>query len=224
VGTKIRVNDGGLYRNLSYVLLRNSESIQYTEETGWRVYTNNGYEKTTGYQRIPPSIKMPEWFGAANVTTALTPVSATSYCVYLGRADRPYSSVKLQYFVTQSAASGIGWAEAGIYRGTPVLSGSTTITSLGYADASSVWNSTGTKTTEIFISQSMAVGDDLWAVLNVSASTVPLFRAGLVDHLGAGFMQSATNTRISGSATIVPTKSTTDAMPWIVWQGVYQGT
>lgn len=221
VGTKIRFNDNGSLRNLSYVFLRASESIQYTEESGWRVYNNAGYEKTVGYQKIPPAIRMPEWFGTPT-GVALTLVSTNSYCIYLGRAERPLSSVRLQYNVSTQAST-ITWAELAIYRGVPTLQGSVTLTRAGFTDVSAVWNSTGLKTTTVTTSN-IAIGDDLWAVFSNSAGIAAQVTAGSVDHLGAGFMQSITNTQPSTTVSFTPTRDSGSAMPWVAWQGVYQGT
>jgi hypothetical protein len=221
VGTKIRFNDSGSFRNVSYVFLRASESIQYTEESGWRVYNSAGYEKTAGYQKLPPSIRMPEWFGTPT-GVALTLISTNSYCIYLGRAERPFSSIRLQYNVSTQAAS-ITWAELAVYKGTPTLQSAATLNRVGFTDVSGVWNSTGLKTTTVTTTD-IAIGDDLWAVFSNSAGTATQVTAGSVDHLGAGFMQSITNTRPSTTSSFTATRDSGSAMPWVAWQGVYQGT
>ena len=225
VGTKIRFNDNGSYRNVLYAYLRVSESIQYSEEMGWRVYTANGEEKVTGYNRIPSSIRMPEWFGAAGAATTFTSVNNTAYCIYLGRAERPYSSVKVQYRTTTALAGGGAWGELAIYRGVPTLRTGSIFTRLGYADASSSFTSTAdVKTTTVPITSSIAIGDDLWAVFASSGSTATVYRAGVVDNLAAGFYQTSGSTRPSTVTSFTGSVDSTNAPIWMAWQGVYQGT
>ncbi len=227
VGTKIRFNNNGSYRNLSYVFLRASESIQYTEENGWRVYDVNGSEKASGYCDIPGSINMPEWFGAAGVATTQALTNGTAFCTYLGKADRPYSSVKLQYRVTTGLGATVSWAEAAIYKGNPTLSSGSIMTRLGYTNTSGVWNGTGVKTTTIPMTGSVAIGDNLWAVFsNSTTGTVTSFRAGLADTGSAGFLQTSASCQPSTSTntTITGTVDANTPMLWITWQGVYQGT
>ena len=220
---KIRFNDNGSFRNVLYVYLRVGETIQYSEEMGWRIYDVQGSEKTNGFNRIPATIKMPEWFGAANNTSAMSLTNTNSFCIYLGRADRIYSSVKLMYQVTTALGATISWAELAIYKGTPVLNGNATLTRLGYSDMSAVWNTATIKTTTI-TTTGMVTGDDLWAVFsNSTTGTVAQFRCGSADPISSGAYQTSNNTRPSTSTTISGTLTTT-AMPWIVWEGVYQGT
>ena len=226
VGTKIRFNDNGSYRNLLYVYLRVSESIQYSEEMGWRVYTVNGEEKTSGYNKLPSSIRVPESFGLTNATTAQAMTNGTAFCTYLGRAERPYSSVKVQYRTTTALAATVAFAELGIYRGTPSPLTGSTMTRLGYTNISSSLTSVaGIKTSTVPITGSIAMGDDLWAVFsNSGSSTVASLRAGLVDSGSAGWFQTSASCQPSTNATITGTINSTTPMFWIAWQGVYQGT
>lgn len=226
VGTKVRFNDNGSYRNLLYVYLRVSESIQYSDEMGWRVYDSSGGEKINAYHRAPGAIRLPEGFGAANITTTLNLTNSNSHCVYLGSAERPYSSVKLQYQVTGSALGAtIAWAELAIYKGTPTINTGTTMTRVGYADTSGVWNSLGNKTSTVNVSN-VAIGDDLWVVFAPSSSNVtPMgLKAGVADDLGAGFFQTVTNTQPSTNSSIAGTINSGSAQIWLAWEGVYQGT
>lgn len=225
IGVKIRFNANGSYRNLLYVFLRVNESIQYSEEMGWRIYTVNGEEKTTGYNRLPSSMRMPEWFGAANITTTLTLTNGTAYVVYIGKAERPYSSVKIQYKTTTALAGAGAWGEIGIYKGSPTLQTNTALTRLGYADVTTTLTATAGVKTSTVTTSDMAIGDDLYAAIASSGTTATVIRAGLAaDNLGVGFFQTLANTRPSTSATFTPTIDTTTAMPFIAWQGVYQGT
>jgi hypothetical protein len=224
IGVKIRFNNNGSFTNLLYIYLGINESIQYSEEAGWRVYDANGGEKVNAYYRMPGTIRLAEGFGAANASTTLSLTNTNCFCVYLGTAERPYSSVKLQYGVTTQITANISWAELAIYKGTPTINANTSMTRLGFTDTSAVWNTTGNKTTTVSVSD-MAVGDDLWAVFsNSTDGTVASLRAGVVDDLGTGFFQTVTNTRPSTNSSITGTISSTVAQIWVAWQGVYQGT
>jgi len=226
---KIRFNDNGNYRNILYVYLRPGETIQYSEEMGWRVYDSLGNEKTNGFNRIPATIRMPEWFGTANASTTLSLTNTNCFCVYLGRADRIYSSIKVQYQTTTALTATIAWAELAIYKGTPTWSGGSvtgsSLTRLGYTDTSGVWNGAlGNKTTSVTVS-GMVTGDDLYAVFSNSTSgTVTSFRAGLPDYLGSGAYQTVSNKQPSANTTLTGVVDASTAMIWLAWEGVYQGT
>jgi hypothetical protein len=219
IGVTVRFNDNGSYREVLYVYLRVGDTIQYSEEMGWRVYDNEGSEKVIGMNRLPATMRMPEWFGAANITTALTLTSTTAFCYYLGVADRAYTSMSMQYRVTTTIAS-TTWAEMAIYKGTPSLQSATPLTRLGHVDTSGVWNSTGTKTTTIPMAANMAIGDNLWVVLSNSAGTATQIRAGLSEVLGSGIYQTAANTRPSTTSSFTGTIDSGSAMPWVAWQGI----
>lgn len=225
VGTKIRFNNNGSYRNLLYVYLRASESIQYTEENGWRVYDLYGGEKINAFHKLPGTIRMPEGFGTPNASTNLSLTNATCHCVYLGAADRPYSSVKLAYNVTTGLGATITFAELAIYKGNPTIGSGTTMTRLGFTDTSGVWNTTGNKLTTVTTSN-MAINDELWAVFAPSSSnaTPMQLRAGATDDIGVGFFQTVAATQPSTNSSISGTINTGSAQIWVAWQGVPQGT
>jgi hypothetical protein len=226
---KIRFNDNGSYRTVLYVYLRTGESIQYSEEMGWRVYDQLGNERTNGFNRTPATIKMPEWFGSSTAATTVDLTNTNCFCTYLGRADRIYSSVKIQYQPTILLTGTVSWAELAIYKGTPVLSSPTTMTRLGFTDTSSIWNTGATGTagnrTTTVTTTGMNIGDDLYAVFsNSTTGTVTQLRAGLADNLASGVYQTVSNTRPSTNSSITGTVDSTTAMIWMAWEGVYQGT
>ena len=190
---------------------------------GWRTYDSTGAERNSGSSKLPNSVILPENFGAANATTAMTLATTNCYCMYLGRADRVFSSVSVRYGVT-SILSGTTWAELAIYKGTPTLGSGLTMTRLGYTDTSAIWTSTGNKTTSVSCT-GMAIGDDLWAVFSNSATGATQLRAGLVDsQLASGMFQSVTNKQPSANSSITTTVDSTTAMIWLAWQGIPQGT
>jgi hypothetical protein len=226
VGTKIRFNDSGSYRNISYIFLRVSESIQYSEESGWRVYDSLGNERISGFNRMPPSIRMPEYFGSTTVasyaTVALT--NGTAFCEYLGKADRPYSSINVRYKVTTAITSTIAWAEIGIYRVSSfIMNETSSFERLGYVDTSTIWNGLGTYTTNIS-TPNMAIGDDLFVVFsNSTTGTVTSFRAGVANNLNAGVYQTSANTQLSQTSSFSGTLNSSTAIIWTAWEGIYQG-
>jgi len=223
MGVKVRFNDNGSYRNVLYVYLRVGESIQYSEEMGWRVYDNTGSERVAGFNRLPSSIRTPEWFYASGVASAQSLTSGYDYCIYLGKVDRPYSSIQIRYNVT-TAASTITWAEVAIYKGNFSLQTNASLTRIGFTDISGVVNSTGNKTTTITTS-GLVMNDDIWAVFACNSSGALALRSGVAETLGVGYVQVVSSvTRPSTNLTISPTISTVVTIPWIAYQHFYQGT
>lgn len=222
VGVKIRFNDNGSFRNVLYVFLRVGESIQYSEEMGWRVYTLNGEEKISGYNNIPPSVRFPSYIGI-NSTVSTTSLTNTNCNIqYLGRVERPFTSIKIRYRVTTAFTGTVTWAEMAIYKGNISLGVGTVLTRLGFVDTSTVWNSIGIKTSTI-LTPNMSIGDDLFVVFSNSVSgTQTAFRCGLTSYLSSGFCQSVTNTRPSTNSTISGSISA-NLLLNISWQGIYQG-
>lgn len=221
-GVKIRFNLNGTFGTVLTVFLRVGESIQYSEEMGWRTYTSSGYEKITGFQRFFPTIRMPEGFGAPNGTTTYNLGSTITHCQYLGRADRVYSSVRVHYSITVTPVN-LTVAEVAIYRGTPTIQSNATLSRLGVnTSLVASWSLGGINTTTVNTT-GMAIGDDLWAVFYQVSNATMGFLGGQVDHLGSGFVQSTSN-RPSTTSTLSPVISTTTNMIWFAWQGVPQGT
>lgn len=225
IGVKIRFNDNGSFRNVLYVFLMVGESIQYSEEMGWRVYTLNGEEKISGFNNVFPSVRYPTFF-SYNTPSTVSLVNTNCVCQYLGRAERPFSSINLQYKVIISPNGTITWAEVAIYKGTITLGSGTVMTRIGYTDASGIWNSTGNKTTNI-LTPNMAIGDDLFVVFSGSntGANQPGFRSGnQPEIIGSGVYQTVANTRPSTSSTITGTVVTNVVFIELTWQGINQGT
>lgn len=224
IGVKIRFNDNGSFRNVLYVYLEVNESIQYSEETGWRIYDANGSEKIAGFNKIPPAIRMPEGLNIENTSLISILSNGVAYCVYLGKADRQYSSVKIAYRIFTPMGATISYAELAIYKGLPTLGSAATLTRLGFTDTSAIWNSPGTKVTSV-TTPGIAIGDDLWVVFGSSTTgTTPSIRAGQSNVTGAGFFQTVASARPSTNATLVGTVNSTSSMPWVAWEGVPLGT
>lgn len=226
VGTKIQFNKNLTLLIVCFIYLRPNESLQYSEEMGWRVFDGYGAEKITGQNGLFPTIRMPEWFGAPNSTTAVALTNTHSFCIYLGKADRVYSSIRFQYQVTTAITATISWAELAVYSGSLTINSNATLTRLGFTSTSGVWNSTGQKTTSVAIS-GQAIGDDIWAVFsNSTTGTVTSVRAGTSDIFQTGFYQTvASSSQPSENSTLNPTiYSATLAPVWLAWEPVYRGT
>ena len=87
------------------------------------------------------------------------------HAIYLGRANEAITTITIRYSVITAMDPGGGsWAEAAIYKGTPVLGGAASLTRLGYTDIVGVVNSTGRKSTVISLS-GVAATDHLWVII-----------------------------------------------------------
>lgn len=206
--------------NLLNVSLLPNESIQYSPNNGWQVYNDNGLLKVLGMYEAPNALKTAMYVKPINATTNLTLVSGTDYAVYLGKADRRYVTIKLQYNVTTSPTV-VTWSEVAIYKGSPILNGATTVlTFCGFANLSSVVTSTGNKTTSITVT-GITLNDDLYAVFGSSHTGTYTLRAGLADDLGTGFFSTVTGSlRPSTNSTITVTTDSTTAHVWCAWQAL----
>lgn len=219
----IRFNNNGTNRNVIVCTLLINESIQYTCDKGWRVFDANGAEKVTGFLLGPGAMRMTEYFAAANNTTVLTTTSGTDYCFYLGKADKAYSSISIAYRTTTALGATITWAELAIYKGTPTIAANVSLTPrCGFTDCSAIFNQTaGTYTTAVAVT-GINAGDDLWVVFgSVTNGTNMIVRAGLVDDVGAGFIQTLTGSvRPSLNNTLSPTLQNATNNIWAGWQGI----
>lgn len=221
IGVKIRFNDNGSFRTILYVYLRVGESIQYSEEMGWRVYTLNGEEKISGYIGIQPSVKFSSSIPVGSTAASVTLVNTNSLCQYLGKTERAYNTINVQYRLVASFTGAVSWAEIAIYKGNPSLSVGTTMTRMGFLNVATAWATTGVKTAAIPVTN-CAIGDEIFVVFSNSAATSPasIGTGNIADLLGSGILQSVTNTRPSTSSSITGVVDSTTAMLWVAWQGV----
>lgn len=201
------------------VALEPDEQAQYTPENGWMVYNTGGQLKILGSYEAPPDLRFPPTFKPINATTNLTCTSGTDFAEYIGRADRSYSQIKLQFNNTQAPTS-ITWAEVAIYKSLISLASATTVmTHCGHVDVSATIGTTGNKTVTISTT-GITANDDLFAVFGiVEAGTDWTIRAGLVDTYVSGAMGTVTGSlRPSLNKELIITNSATPAMPWVAWQ------
>lgn len=219
----VHFNDGSNKRVIFSASLQPGDSVQYSPNNGWQTYNFNGLLKVAGMSQNPASVRMLEYFNAINATTVLTVASATNYAFYLGKADRAYNQVTIQWQVTTALGATITYADVAIYKGTPLIGSGFTGTLCGWREASgatqSGYGSTGVKTTPI-ITSGITAGDDIWVVFaNQTSGTNAVIRAGLVDDIGAGFIQTATGARPVNAPTAVFTKQVAQNNAWVAWQG-----
>ena len=216
----IRFNNNSTLRNILIVTLYVNESIQYTPEAGWQVYDANGSLKVSGLYQAPGGLRPTEYFGAANTTTTLTLTNTNAFCFYLGKAERNFSSISIAHRVTTAITATVSWAEIAIYKGTPAIGANATLgTRLGFTSTAGVWTATGIYVTAVSLSGCSA-GDDLWVVFSNSTSgTVAQIRAGLVDDVQGGFVQTVNNARPSTNSSLSGTVQNATAHAWVSWQG-----
>jgi len=225
VTISVNFNDNGTKRIVFTSGLYPGDSIQYNPNNGWQCYNYNGLLKVSGVVQTPTSIRSLEYFNAINASTTLTLTTGSDFAFYLGKADRPYNQVTIQYQVTTAIGATITYAELAIYKGImPIGSGLTSNQLCGWVDVSGAnqysLGSTGVKTCPITVT-GVTTGDDIWAVFgSVTSGTNAAIRAGVVDDIGAGFIQTATGSlRPSTNNSISFTKQTAQNNAWLAWQG-----
>ncbi len=216
----VRFNDNGAFRSVIVVMLMANETLQYAYGKGWSAYDASGSLRVVGIRQTLSGIKLSEGFCAIGVATTLTLTSGTTYAIYLGKADRAFSNITVQYNVTTLLGATITWAELAIYKGAPVIGGNITPTRVGYTNAAAIFNNTGVKSTNVAVT-GVQEGDDLWAVFgSVTSGAAMAVRAGLADDVLVGFIQTITGSvRPSTNLTIAFTAQSGTARIWAGWQG-----
>lgn len=182
------------------VSLQAGEALAWTDHGGWQPLDANGRPRVSSVAPLRAGVMLAQHFASANLTTAKTITSNSSFAVYVGRAPAALASVQARYRVTTAAAT-ITWAEVAIAKGAVNVGGNPTLTVVGFADVSAVVNSLGQKTTTINVSagQSILEGDDLWFVVGNSATTALQVRGqSIADDLQVG-LQASLATRPSSN-------------------------
>lgn len=203
----IRTNYNSTIRNVITVTLQQNEYLQYTHRTGWKVFDSNGSLKTLNLNENITDNIFPEYFNGTISSTFS--IGTTTYCQYLGKATGPYTTMNIFYFSLQAMLVPT-WAEMAIYKGNFNIGTNASITRCGYIDASTIWlKAGGSSSTSLIPTTGINAGDDLWLVYGNSAATSVGFRStGLLDYIGAGFIQTAGSLRPSLNATLSCTIST----------------
>jgi hypothetical protein len=127
--------------------------------------------------------------------------SGTSYAHYFGVAEAAWTTVTVRV-QTSAPLVGITWAEAAIYKATPTLGGSPTLTRMGWLDVSGILNANGQFNLAITVS-GVAAGNQLWLVLGFNAVQVCVLTGGSTDPLNTGWLQFF-NGRPSTTASVTP--------------------
>lgn len=123
----------------------------------------------------------------ANLTAVTALTTGTTYFEYMGVAPKAYTSCSVLANVTTAAVT-ITWAEVGIFKGTPPLNGTASLTRLGSTSVAATFNSTGRKSTAVTVTT--APGDNLWVAFGASATTPFQIRGQLADDLQSGVFQT----------------------------------
>ncbi len=204
--------DNASTRKLLTWLLNPGDSLNYTDERGFFVLNSSGAPVQNGSILLPSQF-FGTYFNAGDITTVLTPTTATSYAVYLGKCPKVSTSVNIRYRVTTLTGS-ITYAEMAIFKGAINLGGNPTLTRLGYADISGTITSTGQKTTAVTLSTASAIGDELWAVIGISSASMGIFRAGLADDIASGVYATLAGRPSTVTSPTAWTVDSTTAMFW----------
>lgn len=200
------------------ISLAAGETATWTDHGGWQVLDASGRPRVSTVAPLRAGVLLPAAFATANLTSAKTITSNSTFAVYMGRAPAALASVQVRYRVTTAAAT-ITWAELAIAKGTVNVGGNPTLTVVGYADVSAVVNSTGQKTTTVNVSAGQAIveGDDLWLLVGNSATTALQVRAqSIADDLQVG-LQASLATRPStnvGTTQAYTIEGATTLAPW----------
>lgn len=182
--------DGSTRFDEQRVALNPKDTLVFTSLGGWYVVDNKFVIRSTVYSSgYLPAIRRNVGYIGNAATTSKTLTTNTTFAVYLGKADRDFSSVKVLYRVNIAAVT-ITWAEIAIATGAFTLGGNASLTLAGTAsNVAAVINSTGLKTTTV--SASGKVGDDLWILYGNQASTIAQFQCGLANANQDGWQQTA---------------------------------
>jgi hypothetical protein len=169
------------------VTLQPGDALHYEDGQGW-------YRTPLPTASVTPAaaVLMARHFATANLTSAKTITSASTFAVYLGKAPRSFSTCNLRLRVTTAAAT-ITWAEVAIAKGSINVGGNPTLTVVGWADVATVVNSLGQKTIGINVASGQRVdaNDDLWALIGNQATTALQVRAqSIADDLQVGLQAS----------------------------------
>lgn len=196
-------------------------AVNYVEGAGWSVLNDAGRPVVAQAGSSPSSVMMAKHFATANLTTAKTITSNSTFAVYVGRAPKSLTSGNLRFRVTTAAAT-ITWAEVAIATGTIVVAGNPSLTVRGFADVAAVVNSLGQKTVAWSASagQTINEGDDVWVLIGNQANTALQVRAqSIADDLQVG-VQGSLATRPSlnvGVAQTYTIEAANVAAAWVAF-------
>ena len=193
-------------------------TVCYVEGNGWQLLNNSGRPVVGTVAATPSSALVKPFFATANLTTAKTITSASTFAVYLGRAPKAITTAQVRMRVTTAAAT-ITWAEFALATGSINIGANPSLTVRGYADVSAVVNSTGQKTVTVNTSSGQTIneGDDVWLLIGNQATTALQVRGqSIADDLQVG-VQGSLATRPSlnvGNAQTYTIEGATTVAAW----------
>lgn len=207
-----------------YILFRGTlqtgEHLVYEDGAGFQVLNASGITKSSPLVTSScSSVMRPPHFATANLTTAKTITSNSTFAVYVGKAPRALTSAQLRLRVTTAMAT-ITWGEVALAKGSINPGGNPTLTVVGWTDVSATYNSLGQKTTTINVSSGQAIneGDDLWVLIGNSATTALQVRAqSIADDIQTG-LQASLATRPSlnvGNGQAYTIEGATTVAAWV---------
>lgn len=206
-------SDGGTPHTICVQTLQPGQGLFYEDGAGW---STTPAQPTTVPSTV--SVLLPRLSATANLTSAKTITSGSTFAVYVGKAPRGFSACKVRLRVTTAAAT-ITWAEVAIAKGAVNLGTNPALTVVGWADVSAIVNSTGQKSIDVNVasSQVVAPNDDLWVLIGASATTALQVRAlSIADDLQVG-LQAALATRPSSNVGVAQgytLEGATTLAPW----------
>jgi hypothetical protein len=149
----------------------------------------------------------------ANLTAVTALTTGVTYFEYMGVAPKAYTSCSVLANVTTAAVT-ITWAEVAVFKGTPPLFTTASLTRLGSASVSATFNSTGIKSTAVTVATTP--GDPLWVAFGSSATTPFQIRGVLADNLQSGVFQTGTVQPSAASTPFTTTLGGAAAVPaWV---------
>jgi hypothetical protein len=207
------VTSGSVLHTVVAVTLQPGQGLFYEDGAGW---STTPAQPTTVPATV--SVLLPVLSSTANLTSAKTITSNSTFAVYVGKAPRGFSSATVRLRVTTAAAT-ITWAEVAIARGSVSVGGSPSLTVVGWADVAAIVNSTGQKsiTVNVASSQVVAPNDDLWVLIGNSATTALQVRAlSIADDLQVG-LQGSRATRPSSNVGVAEAYTLEGATTLAAW-------
>ncbi len=183
----IRFNNTSVTRSVFIATLQTGESLAYDMENGWVSYDLAGQKEVEGTFVAGGGLKLPELTTLPNITSTSAMASTNIIAIYLGKAEKAYTSITVAYRVATTALSAATWAELAIYRVAQPMGIGTQQQHmrLGFTDTTGIWNTLGQKYTAVTLT-GCKKGDDLYAVFGQVATTGALLRsANIADPLSS---------------------------------------
>lgn len=221
----VRYNNTSVTRIIMKAILDSGDSLTYSADSGWNCKSTNGaFRFNNIHINQIGNIRGPEFFNLA--TSASTTSLGTAVAgLYLGKAEKAYSSIDFRYNVVTAVAGTQTFSELAVYRISNRLSIGTVQfwTRLGFTNCAAVWNSTGLKTTNVTLTGCRA-GDDLYVFWASNNTTSMAPTGGAIADPVTSALQTTTTTVASWRPSTSPlyiasTLTAAASSIWFNWQG-----